>query len=107
MSVDTLKCAGHTPHILITGLPGVGKTTLIRKLVKHLAEHNPAGFYTEEIRDAQGTREGFRLVTLCGRQLSCPTFAILDLTVSAATAWMSTDSSSSWLNSTSGTLSRG
>jgi nucleoside-triphosphatase len=69
MSVDTLKCAGHTPHILITGLPGVGKTTLIRKLVKHLAEHNPAGFYTEEIRDAQGTREGFRLVTLCGRQL--------------------------------------
>jgi nucleoside-triphosphatase len=69
MSVDTLKCAGHTPHILISGLPGVGKTTLIRKLVKHLAEHNPAGFYTEEIRDAQGTREGFRLVTLCGRQL--------------------------------------
>jgi nucleoside-triphosphatase len=69
MSVDTLKRAGHTPHILITGLPGVGKTTLIRKLVEHLAEHNPAGFYTEEIRDAQGTREGFRLVTLCGRQL--------------------------------------
>jgi nucleoside-triphosphatase len=69
MSVDTLKRAGHTPHILITGLPGVGKTTLIRKLVKHLAEHNPAGFYTEEIRDPQGTREGFRLVTLCGRQL--------------------------------------
>jgi nucleoside-triphosphatase len=69
MSVDTLKRAGHTPHILITGLPGVGKTTLIRELVKHLAEHNPAGFYTEEIRDAQGTREGFRLVTLCGRQL--------------------------------------
>lgn len=69
MSVDTLKRAGHTPHILITGLPGVGKTTLIRELAKRLAEHNPAGFYTEEIRDAQGTREGFRLVTLCGRQL--------------------------------------
>jgi nucleoside-triphosphatase len=69
MSVDTLKCAGHTPHILITGLPGVGKTTLIRELAKRLAEHNPAGFYTEEIRGAQGTREGFRLVTLCGRQL--------------------------------------
>lgn len=69
MSVDTLKGAGHTPHILITGLPGVGKTTLIRELAKRLAEYNPAGFYTEEIRDAQGTREGFRLVTLCGRQL--------------------------------------
>ena len=69
MSVDTLKRAGHRPHILITGLPGVGKTTLIRELAKRLAEYNPAGFYTEEIRDAQGTREGFRLVTLCGRQL--------------------------------------
>jgi nucleoside-triphosphatase len=66
---DALKRAGPAPHILITGLPGVGKTTLIRELVKHLAEHNPAGFYTEEVLDAQGTREGFRLVTLCGRRL--------------------------------------
>ena len=56
-------------HILMTGLPGVGKTTLIRELAKNLAKYNPAGFYTEEIRDAQGTREGFRLVTLCGRRL--------------------------------------
>jgi nucleoside-triphosphatase len=56
-------------HILITGLPGVGKTTLIRTLAKLLAEYRPAGFYTEEIRDEQGIREGFRLVTLCGRQL--------------------------------------
>lgn len=69
MSVDTLNRPGHTPHTLITGLPGVGKTTLIRELAKRLAKYNPAGFYTEEIRDAQGTREGFRLVTLCGRQL--------------------------------------
>jgi nucleoside-triphosphatase len=56
-------------HILITGLPGVGKTTLIRKLAERLTEYRPAGFYTEEIRDAQGVREGFRLVTLCSRQL--------------------------------------
>jgi nucleoside-triphosphatase len=67
--MDTLKGAGHAPHILITGLPGVGKTTLIRELAKRLAEYNPAGFYTEEIRDKRGIREGFRLVTLCGRQL--------------------------------------
>jgi nucleoside-triphosphatase len=66
---DALKRTGHAPHILITGLPGVGKTTLIRELAKRLAEYNPAGFYTEEIRDRQGIREGFRLVTLCGRQL--------------------------------------
>ena len=50
-------------------MPGVGKTTLLRELAKHLVEYHPAGFYTEEIRGAQGTREGFRLVTLCGRQL--------------------------------------
>jgi len=56
-------------HILITGLPGVGKTTLIRKLAERLTEYRPAGFYTEEIRGAQGVREGFRLVSLCGRQL--------------------------------------
>lgn len=64
-----LNPAGHARHLLITGLPGVGKTTLIRALAKRLEEHRPAGFYTEEIRDAQGAREGFRLVTLCGRRL--------------------------------------
>lgn len=66
---EALTGPGHRPHILITGLPGVGKTTLIRELAKQLAEHKPAGFYTEEIREAHGTREGFRLVTFCGRQL--------------------------------------
>jgi nucleoside-triphosphatase len=68
LSVDSLNHAGHISHILITGLSGVGKTTLIRELAKRLAEYNPARFYTEEIRNKQGTREGFRLVTLCGHQ---------------------------------------
>ncbi len=68
-SDDTRASIGHAPHILITGLPGVGKTTLIRELARHLADHHPAGFYTEEIRNIQGTREGFRLITFCGRQL--------------------------------------
>lgn len=66
---NALEPASHAPHILITGLPGVGKTTAIRALAKRLADYHPAGFYTEEIRDAQGAREGFRLVTFCGRQL--------------------------------------
>jgi len=55
-------------HVLLTGLPGVGKTTLIRELVKRLAYH-PAGFFTEEIRE-EGVRKGFRLVSLDGRQLT-------------------------------------
>ena len=47
----------------------MGKTTVIRGLAKRLATYRPAGFYTEEIRTARGMREGFRLVTLCGRHL--------------------------------------
>lgn len=56
-------------HILLTGLPGVGKTTLIRELAKRLADYHPAGFYTEEIRE-EGVRKGFRLESLDGRQLT-------------------------------------
>lgn len=52
-------------HILITGPPGVGKTTLIKKIVLQLQNnHIPYnGFYTEEKRE-NGTRVGFDLVTL-------------------------------------------
>jgi nucleoside-triphosphatase len=52
--------------VLITGPPGCGKTTLIRKAVTELGVA-AAGFYTEEIRSA-GRREGFALVTLDGRR---------------------------------------
>jgi nucleoside-triphosphatase THEP1 len=49
---------------LITGDPGIGKTTLIRQVVStmHL---RAAGFYTEDLR-SRGIREGFRIVTLDG-----------------------------------------
>lgn len=50
--------------ILITGLPGSGKTTLIRKIARALP--GAAGFYTEEIRE-RGLRRGFRLASLDGR----------------------------------------
>jgi len=66
---DMRKRVGLTPHVLISGPPGIGKTTFIRVLANRLEEYNPAGFFTEEIRNAQGAREGFRLVTLGGRQL--------------------------------------
>jgi len=51
--------------ILITGLPGCGKTTLVQKLADLLKLLRPAGFYTAEIRQG-GTRVGFELTSLAG-----------------------------------------
>ena len=51
---------------LLTGRPGTGKTSLIKQAIAEL-EVRAGGFYTEEIR-SQGTRLGFRLVTLDGHQ---------------------------------------
>ena len=51
--------------LLLTGQPGVGKTTVIKQVVQALG--TPAGgFYTEELR-GPGGRQGFRLVTLDGQ----------------------------------------
>lgn len=52
-------------HVLITGKPGCGKTTLLKHLAHQLRSLQPAGFYTEEVR-RQGRRMGFRLVGLNG-----------------------------------------
>lgn len=52
-------------NILLTGKPGVGKTTALMSAVKLLGGAS-GGFYTEEVRD-QGERIGFRIVTLSGR----------------------------------------
>jgi nucleoside-triphosphatase len=54
------------PRLLLTGRPGCGKTTLIKRVVTKLAL--PAGgFYTEEMRE-RGERVGFRIITLDGKQ---------------------------------------
>jgi nucleoside-triphosphatase len=52
--------------ILLTGRPGVGKTTIIREIAAQLG-HAAGGFYTAEIREA-GRRRGFRIVTLDGKE---------------------------------------
>ncbi len=52
---------------LITGRPGVGKTSAIRKIAASRSGLHLRGFYTEEIRVA-GERRGFRLVTLDGQE---------------------------------------
>ena len=53
--------------LLITGTPGVGKTTVIRKVAASLAGQRVGGFYTKEIR-AGRERRGFQLVTFDGRE---------------------------------------
>ncbi len=54
-------------NFLITGLPGVGKTTLIKKLSEELKPFHPVGFYTAEIRKG-GQRLGFELISLDGNK---------------------------------------
>lgn len=55
-----------TEKILLTGRPGCGKTTLIKRVANNLSR-SAGGFYTEEIRD-RGARTGFRIVTLDGEE---------------------------------------
>ncbi len=51
-------------NYLLTGHPGVGKTTIIKKLIEKL-KLPAGGFYTEEIRE-DNIRTGFAVVTLSG-----------------------------------------
>jgi nucleoside-triphosphatase len=52
--------------LLLTGRPGVGKTTVLRAVAGRLPGTPLGGFYTEEIRRA-GERVGFRMTTFDGR----------------------------------------
>ncbi len=52
---------------LITGKPGVGKTTLIQKIIERMRSVNMAGFCTAEIR-CGGSRLGFELQGLNGER---------------------------------------
>ena len=55
------KCA----KILLTGLPGCGKTTAIKTIVANCSCAKVAGFYTQEIRQ-NGVRKGFQWKRLDG-----------------------------------------
>jgi len=54
-------------RLLLEGRPGVGKTTVVRRLAALLRTRRAVGFTTEEIRHG-GTRSGFALETLEGGQ---------------------------------------
>lgn len=53
-------------NILFTGQPGIGKTTLIKKIAVALPG-KVSGFYTEEIRRA-GKRIGFKIISFTGKE---------------------------------------
>lgn len=53
--------------LLLTGLPGIGKTTVAKRVISSLPGLRISGFYTQEIRD-KGKRLGFELITLHGER---------------------------------------
>ncbi len=55
---------GKLHVLLVTGVPGVGKTTLLRRVAAKAPQHL-GGFTTEEIR-TRGERLGFRILPLDG-----------------------------------------
>jgi len=52
-------------NILLTGKPGIGKTTIIKKVIGQLPF--AGGFCSEEIRE-KGQRLGFKILTLAGKE---------------------------------------
>jgi nucleoside-triphosphatase len=70
-----MRLLGVSQKVLVTGRPGSGKTTLIKRVLDELPQRF-GGFYTEEIRD-HGTRVGFKIVALEGGEA---VFAHVDFT---------------------------
>ena len=55
-------------NYLVTGYPGIGKTTIIEKASRALMKYRPSGFFTGEIREG-GRRTGFELRSLNGKRM--------------------------------------
>jgi nucleoside-triphosphatase len=64
--LEAILTDGDAMKILLTGPPGVGKTTVIQKVLSGI-EISAGGFFTQEMREG-GRRVGFSLRTLDGEQ---------------------------------------
>jgi NTPase len=71
--------------LLLTGAPGIGKTTVIGRVADRLKGRNLGGFYTEEIREG-GERRGFQLVGFEGTDRVIAHIGFPKLTGSGSTA---------------------
>jgi len=57
--------SSKSAKILLTGLPGCGKTTVVMQIIENLNYKKVAGFYTQEIRQGE-VRKGFSWTRLDG-----------------------------------------
>ncbi len=57
----------HITNLLVTGPPGVGKTTLVQKVLESLKDIRWKGFFTREIREGS-KRTGFEIITHNGKK---------------------------------------
>ena len=55
------------PKVLLTGRPGIGKTTAIMRFLESVPSRRCRGFYTQEWREG-GQRVGFWAITLAGER---------------------------------------
>ncbi|GJP30368.1 hypothetical protein CLOM_g797 [Closterium sp. NIES-68] len=96
-------------NVLVTGPPGVGKTTLITRVIERVKDALPAvtlrGFTTEEVRRA-GERIGFDIVTLDGTRVALARLSHSDFS-SPANPCGSSGTSASTSTSTSSSSSSG
>ena len=67
--MSTTKTTTTPPLLLITGTPGVGKTTILGRVAEALGFIPRRGFVTEELRTG-GRRHGFRLLDFEGRDVT-------------------------------------
>ncbi len=66
MKPDHVRICCMNKKVLLTGRPGCGKTTLVKRVMVDLASPS-GGFYTDEVRES-GQRVGFKMVTLAGQE---------------------------------------